>query len=187
MNWLWFAVVSWLFVGLDVGFAPTFQFGTTPIAPCFAIILLTFIAMWSPTSTSLTAGVFLGLVIDVLRQIPTTSGSDVTVLGPHALGFLLAAYTVRIMRSMMFRRGALAVGFLSMVSTAVALVVATAVLSIRAGYDPILIGSSSGRIWSALGSAVITGFLGVPLGWLMTPLRKPLGFPQSGRQAFRMP
>jgi cell shape-determining protein MreD len=187
MNWLAFTVVSWIMLGLEVGFAPTFQIGPSPIVPSFVMMLLAFVALWAPTGHALGAGVALGLCLDLARQVPLAGGEDVVVLGPHALGCLLAAYLVRTMRGMMFRRGALAVGFLSMCATVFAGVVVVACHSLRAAWDPIILAPAGQRLLAVLGSALLTGLGGVLVGWLLAPLRKVMGFPQTGRQAFRMP
>jgi len=186
MSWVVFALLSWLFIGLDLGFSSALQVGQTTMAPSFIVILLVFISMWATTGQSLTAAAILGLAADLVYMVPFSGDDDVVIFGPHALGFMLAAYTVRTMRALMYRRGALATGFLALVAALIAEIVVTSVLSVRSFYDGVLVGSATTRLFEGVGSAVLTGLVGVPVGWLLSPFRGVMGFPATGKSAFRL-
>lgn len=187
MRWLFFCIVAWFCIGLELGFADALQVGQGKAQPSFVMILLAFVALWTTTSHVVVASLFCGLFLDLVFVVPLASGETAVILGPHALGCMLGAYTVRTMRGLMFRRGALAVGFLAMVGTFVACVVVIACLRIRNFYEPLDIPPASSTLFAGLLAALITFGVGIPFGWLLGALRKPLGFPQSGRSAFRLP
>ncbi len=187
MRWLIFAIIAWFCIGLELGFADALQIGNGTAQPSFVMILLAFVALWTTTGHVVAASLICGLVLDLVFVVPLRTGDTIVVLGPHALGCLLGSYTARTMRGLMFRRGALAVGFLAMVATFVSCVVVTACLRIRGFYEPLDIPSASSSLFAGLIASLITFGVGIPFGWLLGALRKPLGFPQTGRSAFRMP
>lgn len=187
MRWLIFAIIAWFCIGLELGFADALQIGNGTAQPSFVMILLAFVALWTTTGHVVAAALICGVVLDLVFVVPLRTGDTIVVLGPHALGCLLGSYTARTMRGLMFRRGALAVGFLAMVATFVSCVVVTACLRIRGFYEPLDIPSASSSLFAGLIASLITFGVGIPFGWLLGALRKPLGFPQTGRSAFRMP
>lgn len=186
MRWLVFSIVAWFFLGLELGFADAFQVGHGAAQPSFVMILLVFVALWTTTGHVVVASLVLGLILDLVFVVPLKAGDTIVILGPHALGCLLGAYTARTMRGLMFRRGALAVGFLAMVATMIACVVVTACLKFRSFYEPLDIAPSA-RLGAGLIASLLTFGVGIPAGWLLGALRKPLGLAQTGRSAFRMP
>src|SRR5262249_22177946 len=107
MNWIVFGVVAWLMLGLEAGFRDALQIGRWSLAPWSVLILLVFVSLWARTIHALWAAILLGAALDLLNLVPTPSGETVAVLGPWALGCMVASYTVVTIRVMMFRRNPL--------------------------------------------------------------------------------
>lgn len=176
MNWIVFAVVAWLMLGLESGFRQALQIGQLNVAPSFVLILLVFVSLWARPLHALWAAVFLGASLDMLNIVPTASGETVAILGPWALGCLLACYTVLNFRVMMFRRNPLTIAFLCAVGGGIASVVVLAVLAVRAIYDDIIIVSASSALWQLLASAAYTGMLALAVGPVLQYIGPWMGF-----------
>ncbi|MBL8746893.1 MAG: hypothetical protein JNK58_11120 [Phycisphaerae bacterium] len=164
MNWIIFGVVAWIFLGFESGFREALQVGQTNIAPSFVLILLVFVSLWAKPLHALWAAFFLGCSLDMLNQVPTRGGETVSLLGPWALGCMLAAYTVLNFRVMMFRRNPLTIAFLCAVGGGIASVVALAFVSLRGYYDDVVTLPASSNLFQHGASAIYTGILALLIG-----------------------
>lgn len=176
MNWVVFGLFAWLMLGLESGFRQALQIGDLNIAPSFVIILLVFVALWARPIHALWAGLLLGAALDMLNLVTTKSGEETAILGPWALGGLVAAYTVLNFRVMMFRRNPLTMAFLCAVAGGIASIIAMAILALRAFYDPIVILSASRELGQRLGSAVYTGVISIAIGPVLQFVGPWMGF-----------
>ncbi len=131
MNWIVFGLISWIFLGLELGLRDVLQLGPTPIAPSFMFVLVAFIAV--------SARPRLGLGRDRPRParrpyqrhaLPRGRGA-ITIVGPHALGYLLAAQLILAARAMMIRRHPISLAILTALGAAVAHIVVVFLLSMR--------------------------------------------------------
>jgi hypothetical protein len=116
----------------------------------------------------------LGLGADLIWQ-HAGSGEPITVLGPNALGFWVAAQFVLATRGLVVRRNPLAVGFLSIGAAAIGHIVVVAILTARHTYDLSLAWSPMGQLGARLLSSLLTGGAGLVLGVLLMPLGQALG------------
>ena len=64
VNRVVFALVAWVFVGLEWGLRDSLQIGTLNIAPSFVLILATMVALWATPSAAIGSAVVLGLALD---------------------------------------------------------------------------------------------------------------------------
>lgn len=186
MNWLVFAAATWVMFGLEIGLRDALQIGDLNISPHFAVILLVFVAMWASSGAALASGVMIGIGLDLFYQLKLDDGSDVVVIGPHALGCMLAAYAVVNLRALMFRKNVLSIAFLSLVAAALMQIVATALLTARASYDPLVFGPAFGELGQRLGSAVYTAIVAFPLGFVLNLLRGAFRFQSERGSGFRI-
>lgn len=186
MNWVVFAIAAWVTLGLEFGLRDALQLGAVNIAPHFAVILLVFVTLWSSQSAALAAGLLLGVALDLFYQVPLSDASSVVVLGPHALGCMLAAYAVLNMRALMFRKNVLAIAFLSFVAAALMQVVVTAVLAVRGSYDMVEFGSAASELGQRLASAVYTGVVALAYGAVLGLFRRFFDFQSSRAGGFRI-
>ena len=177
MNWLPFVLVAWVLVGVHKGAADLFglEFGAAEFRPDLVLPLAVFAAMVLPTPSAAWVCLGLGFVMDLLNERPATSGDGFVVVGPHALGYLLAGLLVLQVRSMMIRRNPLTLGALSAVAAVVSGVVIVAAFTIRHAVDPRLVWSTWGEVLGRFGSAAYTGLAGLVLAWPLIRLSPLLG------------
>lgn len=194
MNPITFLLAVWICIGLDLGLsdALSVQLGSAHVTPRFVFVLLAFVAMWAPQSALMGGALALGLLVDVVTPVPTSVGEVTVILGPNAIGFTIAAYTVLNLRALMFRKNVLALSFLSFVSLALASIVAAAILAFRSAVDRgIQIDSATTMLLEGLLSAVYTFLLGFPVGFVLQVIRpvfmfrKPQASFHSGGSARR--
>lgn len=187
MNWIVFGVVAWIFLGLESGFREALQIGTWNIAPSFVLILLVFVALWARPLHALWAAFILGCSLDLLTQVPTRAGETISIIGPWALGSMLAAYTVLNFRVMMFRRNPLTIAFLCAVAGGIAGVVALAFIALRGYYDDIIALPAASALFQHAASALYTGGLAILVGpilqWIgpWMGFRRPAAYPSNRR------
>ena len=186
MNWVVFAIAAWVTLGFEFGLRDALQLGDLNIAPHFAIILLVFVTLWATQGAALTAGLLLGIALDLFYQVKLNDGSDIVVLGPHALGCVLATYAVLNMRALMFRKNVLAIAFLSLVAAALLQVVVTALLTVRGSYDAVEFGSAASELGQRLASALYTGVVALAYGAILTIFRRFFDFQSSRAGGFRI-
>jgi hypothetical protein len=164
LNWITFLIVAWLAFGLQMGF-DAFRLAPGDISPSFVVPLLVFIALSAPAKHALWAALLIGLLIDLTWLIPRTDGGEAIVIGPHALGALLAAQLVLSVRGMVIRRHFLTLIILSIVAASVMAVVVVAFMTVRDLYGDPIDFSPTGELVSRLLSAVTTG--GSALAWAL--------------------
>jgi hypothetical protein len=187
MNWIVFAIFAWIAMAFETGFRDALALGSSSVSPSLAMLLVAFVALWAPIRHALPAAIVIGLLLDFGYLVETPTGEPVVVLGRHAIGCLLAAYTVVTMRGMMFRRNIITIVVLSGVTMALTQVVAIAMLKFRSLYDDIIIDDAAAQLASGLGSAVYTAALAFLVGPALNSLKWLFGFTGSARSSFRMP
>jgi len=181
MNWVVFAVISWVLLGCEVGLRDALELGDTAIAPSFVMTLVVYISLWARTGPALLAAMVIGVALDLIDVWPSAGGDAVVILGPWTFGCALAAYTGINFRTMMFRRSSITVAMLSVLATGVAGVFGLALVMVRASYDDILLPSAAGELWVRLASSLYTGALALLVApalqfvgpWL--GMRRPMG------------
>jgi len=185
VNWLTFALASWILMGLELGLKDRLAIGASGVAPTFVLPLAVFVAAAAPARIAIGAAMILGLIIDLTGPVPLQNGGLVTIAGPHALGFALGAQVVVLLRGMMLTRSVLTLAVLTMIAGTLAAIVVVALHTARAAYDPI-----AWRPLSQLGvrllSAAYTGAAAIALGLVLMPLAPLFQFDVlHGRRAYR--
>ena len=99
MNWIVFALAAWVAFGLEIGLRPLISPGDGSIAPSFVIPLLVYTSLWAPARTALWGALILGLGADLLSNIDLAPSGSATIIGPRAIGYLLAAVSFFTLRS----------------------------------------------------------------------------------------
>ncbi|HBS28537.1 MAG TPA: hypothetical protein DEB06_03580 [Phycisphaerales bacterium] len=176
MNWLVFALVAWVVLGMEVGLRDAFQIGTGGIAPSFLMVLVVFVSLWARPTALLGAALVLGVLMDLVHQVPTTDGETAVIVGPWALGCAGGAYAVLSCRTMMFRRHPITAGILAAIAGTVASAIVVALLRVRSSYDGLVFGSAASELWPRLASAAYTGVVAVPMSFVLHRLGVLLGF-----------
>ena len=97
MRWTVFAIFAYVAVSLDVGLEPLLKdpFGLGIGCPSFTLLLAVYVGMSAPALSATWSALLLGILVD-LRQDYVFSGYAGTssILGPAALGYLVAAQAV---------------------------------------------------------------------------------------------
>ncbi len=176
MNRLGVAILAWVMFGLERGFRDALELGDTGIVPSFVFVLVTFIGISAPPLAALWTALVLGVVMDLTSIIAVEGvGSAAAVLGPHALGYVLAVQLMLTLRGIMIRRNPLTMGFLALCGSAVAQTVLVAIFSIRSALGDPIVWQPADELVLRLASGVYTGVIAVGLAVLMLPLAGMLG------------
>lgn len=187
MNWLMFGIVAWVMLGLEKGLRGALELGASGIAPSFVFVLATFVALLAPAGTALWTCLALGLLIDLTHTVDLAAGGAAVIVGPYALGFVMACQLVLTMRGVMMGRNPLSLGFLALVASVVCHIVVVAAFAVRGLLVSDVAWASSGQLVPRLGSALYTGALAVALALVLFPMSGALGLagPQARRFARR--
>ncbi len=181
MRWLPFLLVAWLMLGLELGLRPALKIGPYPIAPSFVFALAAAVALVGPPGVAYRAVLVLGLCVDLTFDV-LRAGGVTRVVGPYALGYLSAAWFIVTTRTLMFRRNALTLGFLTLAGALLMNVVVVALLTLRSFYDPIEWNATE-QLGSRLASSLLTGLAAAVLAPILLPLTSVMGLsPSQGRR-----
>lgn len=176
MNWPLFALLSWVLFGLELGFRDALRLGPTPIAPSFVVPFVVFIALSSPPNTLRIAALTLGLVTDLTFPVELRDGGPTaTVVGPYALGYLLASQLVLTLRSMMIRRNPLTIAFLSVLAAVIAQIVVVALFTTRSIFGDPITWNATHELLTRLASSLTCSVSGLVLSFGLLPLAPMLG------------
>lgn len=184
MNAAAFALATLVCFALELGLKDVLQLGPRPIAPSFVLPLAVFVAMWAQPIPTLWAALTLGVLVDLTWAIPRTDGGVATILGPHAMGYLLMAWLVLNIRGMVIKRNPLTLAFLTILGGMVAQIVVVAMFTLRSLYgDPIPWNASSELVARGL-SAFYSGLTALPLSLPLFALAGLFGFHHAQPRRF---
>ncbi|MCC7145540.1 MAG: hypothetical protein IT443_03770 [Phycisphaeraceae bacterium] len=128
MRWPVFAIAAFLGLGLEIGLRGLVHLGAA--SPSFLLILVIYVGLSAPPLTVGWAALVLGLLTDLSAAAPM-DGRPLDILGPAALGFLLAGYTALQFRGLVFRGSAITVAMTVFFGGLMAQLMIVAVLTIR--------------------------------------------------------
>lgn len=189
MSWIAFAVIAWIAVGLEVGLKDTLELGSSGIAPSFVLPLAIYIAMSATPLAAQWACLALGLLVDLTWLVavdPSATVAPPTVIGPHALGYFVACHFVLALRGAVLRRNPLSLVLLSFLGAIFADLIVVAFFTLRWMTGDPIAWSPAHELGVRIASAVYTGFLALPMAWVLMPLSPTFGFPNVvGRHVIR--
>lgn len=181
MNWAVFAIAAWLLTGAELGLRDALALGPSWIAPSFVIPLLVFVGVFAQPGAVHWSCLIMGVVTDLTNRIETTDGGQpLTLVGPYALGYLLAGQLVLTLRGVMIRRNPLTIAFLAMIASAVAHAVVISLLTVHKLYGEPLALNASAELLHRLGNSAINGVGAFVLSLLLFPMSAALGL-QTGQ------
>lgn len=187
MNWAVFAIASWLLFGAELGMR--IALGPSWMAPSFVLPLLVFVGLFAQPVTVYWAALALGLVTDLTNLVEAGDGGGrLFIVGPYALGYLVAGQLVLTLRGIMIRRNPLTMGFLAIVASIVAHIVVIAFMTAHKLYGEPVVWTAGTELAHRLGMSVATGVSAFALSLLFFPLSPALGLAtgQPRRFARRM-
>ncbi len=185
MNSLALIVVTWIFFGAEFGLRDALRLGSTPIAPSFVFVLLSFIAITAKPHLVLWSALAMGLVTDLCSAVELNNfAPPATIVGPHALGYLLAAQLIVTMRALLMRANPPTLGFTAAVGYAVAQTVVVAIFTLRYWLGQPFDWHPTTEMLQRLASAGYTGVIGFALSFVLLPLAPILGIQSPQQRQF---
>jgi len=184
MNWLVFAIVSYLFLLMQVGLTPLFGvFDAQGASPNFLLILAVFIGLSAQSKTVAWGMLTLGILANLIPG-PEPTG---TILGPVALGYLAGAFAILQLRTLVFRESVVS---LSIMVFLVGIIIQLVIVMLYTGRGlPLLLNEPIPnwnaidelfqRFWELLYSAIAA----VPLGFILIRLQRIFNFTPNPRGA----
>ncbi|MCH2162928.1 MAG: hypothetical protein MK085_13800 [Phycisphaerales bacterium] len=180
MRWIVFILLLAICLTLDQAFLQVIAIGSIFPGTCGALVV--FVALFAPRPTALWAALLAGTMLDLGSPAVDAQGHPYYVIGPYALGFVLGAYLVLLLRSIVFRRNPLTVGMLTLPFLLAVSVIFLAIWSIRGFYAdaqlPWHSESVTSQIAQMIGWATYSALLALPLGWLLLITWSLWGFDQ---------
>lgn len=176
MNWFVFLLTAWVCFGLELALSTVFDAGSRDVAPSMVVPLLVFVAMNATRKPTLWAAILLGVVMDLLSPIPTVDGGTITIIGPHALGYLLGAHFVLAVRGMLIRRNPLTMIVMSIMVMIIAQVIVVAIFTARGIGADSLMWDAGNELRQRFFSSLYTGISALLLSFIFFALGPVFGF-----------
>lgn len=177
MNVVVFLLVTWVTLGLELGLRPSIQLGSSGMAPSFALILVTYVALAAPRMTALWSAMFIGVMLDLTSERLGANGlSTLTIVGPYALGCMLGTSAIINLRSMVYRRNPLTMLVLASFMSVIVQIVVVACFAARSWWDPAIAFHARPELAARLGSAAYTGVAALLVGPVLNFLTPLFGF-----------
>jgi cell shape-determining protein MreD len=164
--------------------------GGWDIRPTAMPAVAVFVALSAPRLTALWACMVLGLLVDLNNSISLEGGTDnIHLVGPFALGYVFSGYFICQLRASVFRRRALTIAVLTVAFAFMAAVVAVSCGVIRSWLPLGMVGArvlwpsmpAGGEMLRQFFSALYSGLLAWPLGWLLGRSASLWGFQSPAR------
>lgn len=181
------ALLTWIFMGLELGLKGPLSLGASSVSPSFVFVLLTYVAMAATPRQTAWAALALGVLTDLTNPYALQARlSPVVVVGPNAIAYLLGAQLVLTLRGVMIRRNPFTLGFLACTGQLVASVTLVGIFGVRSLIDN-QHWAASPHLWGGLKNALYTGVAAVPLALVLMPLGPFLGLPGPQARRFARP
>ncbi len=179
MNWLALAVLSYLLLGAELALRDVLTIGSG-VRPLLILPLVVFVAMHAAPTVALWTGLILGCVIDLLARVPLAGGTDTAIiLGPHALGYLAAAYVTLLLRGFLIRRNPLSLVFMTILGGLLSVAVVVGVVTMKNLISRTMVWSPGEQILSRGGSVLFSCVSSFLLAFVLRRLVGVLGLPDA--------
>lgn len=176
MNWFVLLFFAWVGFGLEMALLPVFDAGASGVHPSVVLPLLVFVALHAPRKHALWCAIVLGVSMDLLTPINHDNGGPVTLIGPYALGYLLAAQFIFSVRGMVIRRNPLTIAFLSMIASLIAEILVVALITLRSIVGDSIAWDAGDALIDHSLSSVYTGVAALFLSFIFFALTPAFGF-----------
>jgi len=176
MNWFVFAFVSWVLFGVELALLPILDAGDRGVHASMIVPLLTFVALYAPRKQAMWSAIILGVVMDLLSPMAQIDGGSAYIVGPHALGYLLACHFVLAIRGSLIRRNPLTLVIISIAGSFIAQIAVVALFTLRnLGTNP-LIWDAGDQLVQRSFSSLYTGLSALALSIIFFALAPTFGF-----------
>lgn len=187
MNWLVFAISAFACLLVERATEGLNPFRGYEVYPSLLLVLLVFVGLQAQPMTVAWAGLALGLLVDLMY--PGGGDAPAAVLGPAALGYLVGAYAVIQLRTLLFRDSTLTLAIMVFAVGIFVNLVEVAVYSFRqieflAGAD-IPGWSATDQLVKRFLRLVYSTIVAVPVGYLLLKTQPLWQFARLPRAADR--
>ncbi|MEM7229424.1 MAG: rod shape-determining protein MreD [Planctomycetota bacterium] len=189
MKWSIFGIA--LLIGLVLETSMRQLLAFHGVSPSFTACLVVFVALFASRSSTLWACWLIGVLMDIVSAVAWDAHGTFVLIGPHALGYTLAGFAVLQIRAMVFRRRALTVGVLTLMTVLLASLMAISIFVVRSWYtEPGLSAylahrTAMGELGHRMGIAMYSGLIALPLGWVLQATLPVWGFEMMGPRRSR--
>jgi len=179
MNWFVFAFISWIIFGLELAFLPVLDAGSGGVHPSMVIPLVAFIALYAPRKQALWGAIILGIIADLVAPMSRIDGGLAVIVGPNALGYLLACHFILAIRGSLIRRNPMTMVIISMAACFIAQIVVIAIFTTRDLGSNTLIWDAGDQLVQRSFSSLYTGLSALLLSFVFFALAPAFGFHSS--------
>ncbi len=179
MNWFVFAIVTWMLLGLELALLPVLDAGSGGVHPSMIIPLMSFVALYAPRKQALWAAIILGVAMDLVSPMVRIDGGSVVIIGPHALGYLLACHFIFAIRGSLIRRNPLTLVIISIAASFVSQILVISIFTARNLGNSSLIWDAGDQLVQRSFSSLYTGLSALILSFLLFALAGVFGFHSS--------
>jgi rod shape-determining protein MreD len=172
---------------LDSAFLEVLSIGG--VRPWLYPVVLAFVCFNASKTAARWGALGMGVLYDLVSPVAAPGGSTIVVLGPNAIGCLLAAAAAIQLRGVVFKRNPVAVGVLSGALLLIHQVGWFAAWTVRGWLgDPVpwTVGEVGGAMLASFWAALATALLGIPVSVLLDRIEVLWGFPPVGSVARRV-
>jgi rod shape-determining protein MreD len=187
MKWPLPLLMGYLLLALESPVREALRLGPTAASPSLVFPMVVFIALLASSTAALWTAWIVGMAVDVT----TLRGSGaIVVAGPHALGYLAAAYLILTIRPLVMRKNPITLVLLSIAGEGMAAVVIVFLFAVRrtlwhGTWADDIQSSLMSDLWQRIIGACYTGAAAAVLAAVLFPLTTWFGFQdQSLRRAF---
>ena len=173
MRWTVFIIITLLMLALETSLRVVLRLESIGrISPSFLASLLVFLGLFAPRQHALWGALVLGVLLDLCTPLQQPAGGDLYIIGPYALGYVVACFMVLQVRAMVFRRRLLSFCVLTLLALTLASIISVTIYMARSwlpwtdGLYPTQ-PSAMSELARGLGIALYSALLAVPLGWLL--------------------
>jgi hypothetical protein len=190
MRWPLPFLLGYLLLALESPVREALRLGPTSSSPSLVFPLVVFVALLASAPAALWTALLIGLAVDLSTLRAAALGDPIVIVGPHALGYLLAAYTILTIRPIVMRKNPVTLVVLSIVGEILASIVVVAILGLRqiifrGSWADGLGLSLTSDLWHRIIGSCYTAAAAILLAALFFPLFSWFGFQdQSARRPF---
>lgn len=174
MRWPVFAIFAFVLVVMQLSLRNVLTLQSLKqISPDLVACLAVFVCLFAHRTSALWACWALGVAMDLA---PTDDDPSYFLIGPHALGYVFGGFLVLQIRTMVFRRKAITIGFMTVVFLLAASILAVFLLAVRSWYPEAQGYPALSEFWRRVLIAVYSGVMAIPLGMLLNSTMTLWGF-----------
>lgn len=178
MKWPVPFFAAYILLALEAPIREFIRIGT--VSPSLVFPLVVFVALLASSNAAMWTALLVGAAVDVTTARATT-GAPIVIIGPHALGYVAAAYMILTLRPMVMRKNPITLVALSVIGAGLAAIVVVSVLAIRqmifrGSWADGLGGSLFHDLWQRWLDACYTGAAAIVLSGIFLPLAPWFGF-----------